>query len=49
MNIIIGIQQKKKVIYRVRIGPELDRQRLEVIKAKLIKKEKIKSMIVKHP
>lgn len=42
-------KQKKKVIYRVRIGPELDRQRLEVIKAKLIKKEKIKSMIVKHP
>jgi len=42
-------KQKKKVTYRVRIGPELDRQRLEVIKAKLTKKEKMDSMIVKHP
>ncbi len=43
------VKQSGKVIYRVRIGPELDRQRLEKIKAELLKKEKMESLIVKHP
>ncbi len=43
------VKQSGKVIYRVRIGPELDRQQLEKIKAKLLKKEKMEGLIVKHP
>lgn len=35
--------------YRVRIGPELDRQRMEKMQERILKQEKIKGMIVNHP
>ncbi|TNF35382.1 MAG: hypothetical protein EP315_05960 [Gammaproteobacteria bacterium] len=35
--------------FRVRIGPELDRERLEKLRLKLDAQEKIAGMIVKHP
>ncbi len=36
-------------IYRVRIGPELDRERVEKLKSKLESEDKIAGMVVKHP
>lgn len=35
--------------YRVRIGPELDRERVEKLKLKLESEDKIAGMVVKHP
>ncbi len=46
----VDVQKKPgKVVYRVRIGPELDKQQLEKLKRKLLKNEKMKSMVVHHP
>lgn len=38
-----------KSVYRVRIGPELDRSRIDKLKQKILDREKIKAMVVKHP
>ena len=38
-----------KTKYRVRIGPELDRSRVDKLKKKFLDEEKIKGMVVKHP
>ena len=35
--------------YRVRIGPELDRSRIDKLKDTIADKEKIDGMVVKHP
>ena len=35
--------------YRVRIGPELDRERVEKLKSKLESEDKIAGIVVKHP
>ena len=43
------LKKPGRTTYRVRIGPELDKKQLEKLKAKLIKKEKIKGMVVQHP
>jgi DedD protein len=46
------VDELKKIdrtVYRVRIGPELDKQQLEKLKVELLKKEKMKGMVVKHP
>lgn len=43
------LKSQGKKTYRVRIGPELDRSRLSKLKDKLLKEEKIKGMLVKHP
>lgn len=43
------LKQANKITYRVRIGPELDKQQLELTKAELISKEKMETMLVKHP
>ncbi len=40
---------KGKTIYKVRIGPELERSALEKIKTKLKKSKKIDGYIVNHP
>ena len=37
------------ITYRVRIGPELDKQRLSKLKAELLKNENIEGMVVQHP
>jgi DedD protein len=39
----------EKGVFRVRIGPELDRQRMEKMQERIFKQEKIKGMIVTHP
>ena len=38
-----------KKVYRVRIGPELDKDRLQTLSDKLNKERKIKSFITTHP
>lgn len=43
------LKKTNRTIYRVRIGPELDRQRLKKLKAELLKNEKLKGMVVQHP
>jgi len=43
------LKKPKRTTYRVRIGPELDKQQLEKIKVELIKNEKLKGMVVQHP
>lgn len=43
------LKKPDRSTYRVRIGPELDQQRLEKLKEDILKKEKIKGMVVKHP
>ncbi len=43
------LKKPDRTVYRVRIGPELDKQQLEKLKAELIKKEKLKGMVVQHP
>jgi len=43
------LKSPDKTIYRVRIGPELDRSRLEKLKKKVLESEKLKAMIVNHP
>jgi DedD protein len=35
--------------YRVRIGPELDQQQLEVLREEIRRKEDINGMVVQHP
>jgi len=40
---------KKADSYRVRIGPELDRSRIEKLQQKIIKEKNIKGLLVKHP
>ncbi|HEX5637515.1 MAG TPA: SPOR domain-containing protein, partial [Gammaproteobacteria bacterium] len=35
--------------FRVRIGPELDRQRMEKMQERILRQENIKGMIVTHP
>ena len=42
-------KKTNETIYRVRIGPELDKQHLEKLKSDVFKKENIKGMIVRHP
>lgn len=41
------VQQKDS--FRVRIGPELDRSRIEKLQQKISKAHKIKGIVVKHP
>ena len=41
------VQQKDS--FRVRIGPELDRSRLEKLQQKILKEKNIKGILVKHP
>jgi len=43
------LKKPNRTTYRVRIGPELDKQQLEKIKVELSKKEKMKGMLVQHP
>jgi len=43
------LKKPNRTTYRVRIGPELDKQQLEKIKIELSKKEKMKGMLVQHP
>lgn len=43
------LKKPNRTSYRVRIGPELDKQHLEKIKIELSKKEKMKGMLVQHP
>jgi len=38
-----------KTSYRVRIGPELEKKRLEKLKARLMKEKKIDGFVVRHP
>lgn len=38
-----------KTTYRVRIGPELDKARIEQLKERLNKEQKISGFVVKHP
>ncbi len=46
----VDVQKKPgRNIYRVRIGPELNKKRLEILQVELIKKEKMQGMVVKHP
>lgn len=43
------LKKPDRTTYRVRIGPELDQQRLEQLKKEILKKEKIKGIVVRHP
>lgn len=43
------LKKPERTTWRVRIGPELDKQRLLELKAEILKKEKIKGMVVQHP
>lgn len=43
------LKKPDRTTYRVRIGPELDQQRLKKLKEEMLKKEKIKGMVVQHP
>lgn len=43
------LKRPDRSTYRVRIGPELDQKRLDKIRDEMLKKEKIKGMIVRHP
>ena len=43
------LKKPNRTTYRVRIGPELDKQQLEKIKDELGKKEKMKGLLVHHP
>ena len=43
------LKKPGRTTYRVRIGPELDQQRLEQLQDEIQKKEKIKGMVVQHP
>lgn len=43
------LKKPGRTTYRVRIGPELDQQRLEQLKKEILKKEKIKGIVVRHP
>ena len=43
------LKTPEKTVYRVRIGPELDRLRLAKLKQEVFKSEKLKGMVVNHP
>jgi len=43
------LKSSTKIPYRVRIGPELDRERVNKLKQTILEKEKIQGMVVKHP
>ncbi|VAW59431.1 hypothetical protein MNBD_GAMMA11-44 [hydrothermal vent metagenome] len=43
------LKKPGRVSYRVRIGPELDKQQVERLKAELLKKEKLEGLVVQHP
>jgi len=43
------LKKPDRTTYRVRIGPELDQQRLKKLKGEMLEKEKIKGMVVQHP
>ena len=43
------LKKPNRIVYRVRIGPELDKKQLEKLQVELTKKEKMKSMVVQHP
>lgn len=43
------LKKPDKTTYRVRIGPELDQKRLELLKDEILKKEKIETIVVQHP
>ncbi len=43
------LKKPGRIIYRVRIGPELDKQQVEKLKAEILKKEKLEGMVVQHP
>ena len=43
------LKKPDRIVYRVRIGPELDKKQLEKLQVELTKKEKMKSMVVQHP
>jgi len=38
-----------KISYKVKVGPDLDRSKLEKVAAKLQKEEKITSLVITHP
>ncbi|MFW2374496.1 MAG: SPOR domain-containing protein [Gammaproteobacteria bacterium] len=44
-----ALKSSTKIPYRVRIGPELDRERVNKLKQTILEKEKIQGMVVKHP
>ncbi|MCW8957208.1 MAG: SPOR domain-containing protein [Gammaproteobacteria bacterium] len=44
-----ALKSSSKIPYRVRIGPELDRERVNKLKQTILEKEKIQGMVVKHP
>ena len=43
------IMKDNKVIYRVRVGPEITRKKAEALKQKLKKEFKLNGLVVKHP
>ena len=43
------IMKNNKVIYRVRVGPEITRKKAEALKIKLKKELKLSGLVVKHP
>ena len=43
------LKKPDRTTYRVRIGPELDQQRLQQLKQEILKKENIKGIVVRHP
>ncbi len=43
------LKKPSRTTYRVRIGPELDKQLLEKLRDELAKTEKLKGMVVQHP
>jgi len=43
------LKKPGRIIYRVRIGPELDKQQVEKLKAEILKKEQLEGMVVQHP
>ncbi len=43
------LKKPDNTVYRVRIGPELDQQRLEVLQKKIQKDESIETIVVQHP
>ena len=43
------IMKDNKVIYRVRVGPEITRKKADALKQKLKKEFKLNGLVVKHP
>ena len=46
---VVKSKSKGKIIYKVRIGPELERKKLEKINKNLKKSQKIEGFVVNHP